>query len=190
MFELSREDICNWRKVHNQVEEFTEVPKPKTQIKKEVVKVKQQKKMPEQPQKVTLQDIMDLMVEFNRKMDEDIKKQKEEDDEYYRKQREEREEDSREFRETIHSIFKPLHETLDCIAEDIQETWNKNREPVNEKIKEKEEELENKGEIKQTKTGMNKRWEETSYPADQLKETLDSDFKPVDEMCIRDSNRL
>ena len=40
MFELPREDMCNWRKVHNQVEKFTEAPKPKTQIKKEVVKVK------------------------------------------------------------------------------------------------------------------------------------------------------
>ena len=28
---------------------------------------------------------------------------------------------------------------------------------------------------------MNKRWEETSYPAAQLNETLDSDFKPLNE---------
>ena len=35
-------------------------------------------------------------------------------------------------------------------------------------------------EVKRTKTGMSKRWEETNYPADQL-ETLDSNFRPLNE---------
>ena len=38
--------------------------------------------------------------------------------------------------------------------------------------------IEFREEVKQTKMGMNKRWEETSYPVDQLNETVDSDFKP------------
>ena len=59
MFELPREDICNWRKVHNQVEEFTQIPNPKTQIKKEIVKVKQQKKIPEQKKEESFEEWMD-----------------------------------------------------------------------------------------------------------------------------------
>ena len=36
-------------------------------------------------------------------------------------------------------------------------------------------------EDKRTKTGMNKRWEETSYPVDRLQETVISDFKQLNE---------
>ena len=62
MFELPREDMCYWRKVHNQVEEFTHMPTPKTQIKKEVVKdvkVKQPKKIPEQKKEESFEEWMD-----------------------------------------------------------------------------------------------------------------------------------
>ena len=59
MFELSREDICNWRKEHNRllIEEFKEIPNDKNleqsniQREEEIVKdveVKQQKKRTKQ----------------------------------------------------------------------------------------------------------------------------------------------
>ena len=75
MFELSREDVCNWRKEHNQllIEEFEEIPNNKSveqssiQIEEETVKdveEKQQKKMPELTLEETkLDKLMRVMME-------------------------------------------------------------------------------------------------------------------------------
>ena len=76
--------MCHWRKEHNQIDEFIEMPNHKkleqSNVQKEVkiVKVKQQKKTPEQPKKVTCQDVMDFMAEQFRKQREDIQRYHEE----------------------------------------------------------------------------------------------------------------
>ena len=101
MFELS--NMCNWRKEHNRIEEFKEIPnnnnleQSNMQIQEEIVRVKQQMKMPEQPKKVTHQDIMDFMVEHFRRMDESF----------------------RRLEETMNRGFKNMNKTLDSTSEGI-----------------------------------------------------------------------
>ena len=75
MFELSREDMCNWRKEHNRIEEFKGMPNHKNleqsnmQIEEEIVKVKQQKKMPEPTHKedMSMQEMLRIILENSRK---------------------------------------------------------------------------------------------------------------------------
>ena len=77
MFELSREDICNWRKEHNRllIDEFKGIPNNKNleqsnmQIEEEIVKVKQQKKMPEPTQKedMSMREMLRMIIEIQNK---------------------------------------------------------------------------------------------------------------------------
>ena len=75
------------RKEHNQTEEFIGMPNHKNleqsnkQQEVEIIKVKQQKKISEQPKKVTCQDVMDFMAEQSRKQKEELNKKFEENSE-------------------------------------------------------------------------------------------------------------
>ena len=72
--------------------------------------------------------------------------------------------------ERVNNTIENTHETF---LQQIKETGERNREELRFIL------IGFREEIKQTKTGMNKRWEETSYSVNHLQETLDSDFKQL-----------
>ena len=128
MFELSREDMCNWRKEHNQIEEFIGMPHHKTleqsnmQLEIEIVKVKQQKKMPKPTQKEasrkpTCQEVMNFMAEQVRKLEEDNQRHHEE-------LRKIMDEGFRKLDKRMDRCLKNMNETLDSTSEGIKASPN------------------------------------------------------------------
>ena len=86
----------------------------------EIVKVKQQKKMPEQPKTVTRQDIMDFMAEQFRKQEETSRKQIERLD----KMREDNQRHHEKFMKRMDECFKNMNKTLDSTSEGIKVSPN------------------------------------------------------------------
>ena len=166
MFELPREDMCNWRQKHDRIEEFKEIPNNKNiepssiQIEKEIVKdveVKQQKKMPGLTQEETKLDkpmrmLMEQLNKNQEKTEENFKKQeekinekldqiREENKEYFRKQREERKETYEQHRKEMREIFRNNTEELCQKIDNRNKTTEeipkgKNIEHSNQKTKE------------------------------------------------------
>ena len=126
MFELSREDMCQWRKEHNQIDELIGMPNNKkleqSNVQKEVkiVKVKQQKKTPEQPKKVTSQDVMDFITEQFRKRNEIIIRQMKEDQQRHHE----------ELMKTMDEGFKKVAETMDRCLKNMSKTLDSTSESI------------------------------------------------------------
>ena len=86
----------------------------------EMVKVKQQKKTPEQPKKVTSQNVMGFIAELFRKRNESIIRQMKEENQRHRE----------EFRKTMEEGFKRMTETMDGCLKNMSRTLNSTSEAV------------------------------------------------------------
>ena len=85
------------------------------------------------------------------------------------------EELKKQIKKDLELVNKKMENNHDILQRKIEEEGEKNREELRFMF------VEFREEDKRTKTGMNKRWEETSYPVSRLQETLVSDFKPRNE---------
>ena len=85
------------------------------------------------------------------------------------------EELKRQIKKDLEILNDKIENNSETLLRQMKEEGEKNREELSFLL------IEFREEAKQTKTGMNKRWEETSYPVGQLNETVDSDLKPWNE---------
>ena len=136
--------------------------------------------------------------EMNKKFDkneeslkESLKQMKKETSENFKKQEDNFQKQKEELRQTINKNNEILQQRL---MEEIQQRNEELKKELKEQLKKDHEK--NKEEMKQqirlifkgcreesnqTKTEMNKKWEETRYPANQLDETVDSGFIQLNE---------
>ena len=131
--------------------------------------------------------------DLNKKLDqnnEELKKQMKESIEFLNDQIESNHEDLKRSQEALEKKSEELKKQIKKDLEIVNQKMENNHDILQRKIEEESEKnrqelrfmfVEFREEDKRTKTGMNKRWEETSYPVDQLQETLVRDFKPRNE---------
>ena len=124
MFELSREDMCQWRKEHNQIDKFIEMPNIKkleqsnVQKKVKIVKMKQQKKIPDQSNKkeeLSIQEMFKLLLESSKRQEESSKRM---------------EENLKNYWKTMEEGFKRMAETMDGCLKNMSRTLNSTSEGI------------------------------------------------------------
>ena len=114
------------------MEEFKGIPNNKKleqsnmQIKEEIVKVKQQKKMPEPTQKedMSVKDMLRIIMERNKQIHKKQDKMREDNKRHHETLMKQIDESIRKLEETRDSGFKNLNETLDSTSEGIKEDQN------------------------------------------------------------------
>ena len=150
MFELSREDMCNWRKEHNQTEEFIGMPNHKNleqsnkQQEVEIVKVKQQKKISKQQASnkeearvgLNWERLMELMSSM-KKDNKELMSSMEENNKQINESLRQIKEDNRRTHEKLDSILennKRMLEKLETKIDSINENSKKQNEVLSENL--------------------------------------------------------